>query len=52
VVRTFVSDGVTAGRISGALYGAEDPTASNATAEGRSRNRRVDVILTRMHQEP
>jgi chemotaxis protein MotB len=52
VVRTFISDGVERGRISGALYGAEKPTASNATPEGRSRNRRVDVILTRLHQEP
>jgi chemotaxis protein MotB len=52
VIRTFVSDGVARGRVSGALYGAESPTASNATPEGRSRNRRVDVILTRMHQEP
>jgi chemotaxis protein MotB len=51
VIRAFVSDGVSRGRVSGALYGAEQPTASNATAEGRSRNRRVDVILTRMHQE-
>jgi chemotaxis protein MotB len=52
VIRTFASDGVPSGRISGALYGAEDPTASNATPDGRSRNRRVDVILTRLHQEP
>jgi chemotaxis protein MotB len=52
VVRTFASDGVPSGRLSGALYGAEDPTASNATPDGRSRNRRVDVILTRLHQEP
>jgi chemotaxis protein MotB len=52
VVRTFASDGVPSGRLSGALYGAEDPTASNATSQGRSRNRRVDVILTRLHQEP
>jgi chemotaxis protein MotB len=51
VVRTFASDGVPSGRLSGSLYGAEDPTASNATPEGRSRNRRVDVILTRLHQE-
>jgi chemotaxis protein MotB len=51
VIRTFASEGVPSGRLSGALYGAEDPTASNATAEGRSRNRRVDVILTRLHQE-
>jgi chemotaxis protein MotB len=52
VIRAFVADGVSRGRISGALYGAENPTASNATAAGRSRNRRVDVILTRLHQEP
>jgi chemotaxis protein MotB len=52
VIRAFASDGVTRGRLSGALYGAEQPTASNATAEGRSRNRRVDVTLTRLHQEP
>jgi chemotaxis protein MotB len=51
VIRSFVSDGVPRGRLSGALYGAENPTASNATVEGRSRNRRVDVILTRLHQE-
>jgi len=52
VIRTFASDRVPSGRLSGSLYGAEDPTASNRTAEGRSRNRRVDVILTRLHQEP
>jgi chemotaxis protein MotB len=52
VIRAFSTDGVPRGRLSGALYGAENPTASNATAEGRSRNRRVDVILTRLHQEP
>ena len=51
VIRAFISDGVPRGRLSGALYGAENPTASNATPEGRSRNRRVDVILTRLHQE-
>jgi chemotaxis protein MotB len=52
VIRTFASDDVPSGRLSGSLYGAEDPTASNATPAGRSRNRRVDVILTRLHQEP
>jgi chemotaxis protein MotB len=51
VIRTFVSDGVSRGRVSGALYGSENPTATNSTPEGRSRNRRVDVILTRLHQE-
>jgi chemotaxis protein MotB len=52
VIRTFLSSGVARGRVSGSLYGAENPTATNATPEGRSRNRRVDVILTRLHQEP
>jgi chemotaxis protein MotB len=52
VIRSFVTEGVSRGRVSGALYGAENPTASNATPTGRSRNRRVDVILTRLHQEP
>jgi chemotaxis protein MotB len=51
VVRAFAADGVAPGRLSGALYGAENPVASNATDSGRSRNRRVDVILTRLHQE-
>jgi chemotaxis protein MotB len=51
VIRTFATDGVPPGRLSGSLYGAEDPTASNATPQGRSRNRRIDVILTRLHQE-
>lgn len=27
--------------------GADDPIASNATAEGRARNRRVDILVTR-----
>jgi chemotaxis protein MotB len=51
VVRAFVADGVARGRLSGALYGSENPVASNASDAGRSRNRRVDVILTRLHQE-
>jgi chemotaxis protein MotB len=52
VIRAFASDGVARGRLSGALYGAENPTATNSTPDGRSRNRRVDVILTRLHPEP
>ena len=51
VIRAFASDRVPRGRLTGALYGAESPIASNASAAGRSRNRRVDVILTRLHQE-
>lgn len=37
--------GITPGRITG--FGAENPVASNATPEGRERNRRVEVWVTR-----
>ena len=32
-------------------YAAQHPVASNATAPGRSRNRRVEVVLTRIHTD-
>jgi chemotaxis protein MotB len=51
VVRTFTAGGVIPGRMSLAGYGAEDPVAGNSTPDGRSKNRRVDVILTRLHQD-
>lgn len=34
------------GRLSAAGRGDADPVASNATAEGRARNRRIDIVLT------
>lgn len=49
VVRMFVHTGVLPRRISLAGYADEEPIASNATAQGRSRNRRVEVVLTRQH---
>jgi chemotaxis protein MotB len=51
VVRSFARRGVLPGRLSLAGYGAENPVADNGTPDGRSRNRRVDVTLTRLHQE-
>jgi chemotaxis protein MotB len=30
-------------------YAAEHPIASNATPAGRAANRRVEIILTRLH---
>ncbi|MEO8804426.1 MAG: OmpA family protein [Rudaea sp.] len=41
----LVAAGVAATRITSAGLGESHPVASNATAEGRARNRRVDVIL-------
>jgi chemotaxis protein MotB len=49
VVRRFVGSGVLSRRISLSGYADEQPVATNSTAEGRSRNRRVDVVLTRLH---
>ena len=41
----LVAAGVDAGRISVEGYGADRPLASNDSAEGRSRNRRVAIVL-------
>jgi chemotaxis protein MotB len=50
VVRHFLGDGVPMDRLSGVAYAWQHPIASNATAEGRSRNRRVEVVLTRLNR--
>ena len=47
VVRFFIRDHVAPGRLAAAGYGAMHPLTSNATAAGRSRNRRVEIVLTR-----
>ncbi|HEX5005079.1 MAG TPA: OmpA family protein [Gemmatimonadales bacterium] len=41
VRRFLISEGVAADRLSAHGYGSADPVASNSTAEGRARNRRV-----------
>lgn len=45
VAEALVAQGVKAGRIHVEGRGEADPVASNATAQGRARNRRVVVIL-------
>ena len=45
VLNALVSLGVDAGRVTAAGIGEDFPIASNETEEGRSQNRRVDVIL-------
>jgi len=39
----LVQQGVSASRITTRGYGKADPVASNSTAEGRARNRRVEI---------
>jgi outer membrane protein OmpA-like peptidoglycan-associated protein len=47
-VRTLLrASGVPANRLQAVGLGAEQPVASNATAQGRERNRRVEVIVLR-----
>ncbi len=45
VVRLLEEFGVPAGRLSGAGYGPFRPVASNATADGRGQNRRIEILL-------
>ncbi|HYN40376.1 MAG TPA: OmpA family protein [Thermoanaerobaculia bacterium] len=41
----LVAQGVAAGRLTHAGYGPANPVGDNATAEGRAKNRRVELIL-------
>jgi outer membrane protein OmpA-like peptidoglycan-associated protein len=45
VLRALVEDGIAAERLSAVGRGMEQPIADNASAEGRARNRRVDIVL-------
>jgi len=49
VVQQLVGAGVGAKRVSLAGYADEHPAATNATARGRALNRRVEIVLTRLH---
>ena len=50
VVRHFIGRGVPMDRLSGVSYAYQHPVASNRTEEGRSRNRRVEVVLNRLNR--
>lgn len=45
VVKLLVSDGVAPGVLSAAGYGPYDPVANNATPDGQSKNRRIEITL-------
>jgi chemotaxis protein MotB len=49
VVRDFASHGVNPRRMRFTGYGSTMPIADNSTDAGRSKNRRVDVVLSRIH---
>jgi chemotaxis protein MotB len=50
VVRFLISGGVARRRLSAAGYASLHPIADNSTAAGRSRNRRVEIVLLRSGQ--
>ncbi|QKE63090.1 flagellar motor protein MotD [Aquipseudomonas campi] len=47
IVRMLAMDGVDPGRLAAVGYGEFQPVADNATAEGRARNRRVVLVISR-----
>ena len=49
VVNDFSHKGVLAARMSLQGFGSQVPIASNETVEGRQRNRRVEIVLSRLH---
>ena len=51
VVRDFIANGVLARRVSLSGFSSQEPIASNSTPEGRAQNRRVEVVLSRIHTD-
>lgn len=51
VVRYLIAHGVQEQRLAAAGYADLHPLASNATAAGRARNRRVDIVLNRIYPD-
>jgi chemotaxis protein MotB len=49
VLQRLALAGVSGRRLSLAGFAAEHPVASNASAAGRAQNRRVEIVLTRLH---
>lgn len=45
VAQSLIRSGVPASRVQAAGYGMSNPVASNATAEGRAQNRRVEISI-------
>jgi chemotaxis protein MotB len=52
VVRYLIAKGVNRGRLGAVGYADLHPLASNATAAGRAKNRRVEIVLQRINPVP
>ena len=52
VVRYLIAKGVNRGRLGAVGYADLHPIAGNATAAGRARNRRVEIVLQRINPVP
>jgi chemotaxis protein MotB len=52
VVRLFIRDGIPASRLGASGYAALHPISTNESSNGRSRNRRVEIVLVRQNQGP
>jgi chemotaxis protein MotB len=50
VVRYFIDRGLVPRRLTAAGFAALHPLVTNSTADGRSRNRRVEIVLLRLRQ--
>jgi chemotaxis protein MotB len=49
VVQNMAGDGVMERRLSLSGFASERPADTNSTPQGRAHNRRVDIVLTRLH---
>ena len=52
VVRYFIGDGLSPSRLGAGGFAYYHPVASNSTADGRARNRRVEILLQRLTVPP
>jgi chemotaxis protein MotB len=52
VVRFLIGHRVAPRRLQASGFGAERPIASNSSESGRSRNRRVEIVLARLNSAP
>ena len=49
VIRDFTVNGVNPRRVSGGMYASQEPIDSNSTPDGRAKNRRVEIVLSRIN---